>query len=98
MEKQLLAKLQKYHLGRSKAASSKELEVAFSVTGREIRRAISTLRMSLEPICSGETGYFYANTTQELTECINQLDGRINKINKAKVGLANALNKFDGNG
>lgn len=89
--KTLLNHLKKYHYGADKAASSGVLEVAFAITGREIRTAINALRCGGEPICSDENGYYYAVKEQELKQSIQQLDSRIGQIERAKKGLEKAL-------
>ena len=43
-DKQLAGHLQKYHLGESGAATSRELERTFSVRGKELRDAVNRLR------------------------------------------------------
>lgn len=87
----LMYYLKKYHYGCSKAVSSGELEAALCVSSREIRAAVNTLRTHGQPICSGETGYFYPANALEVSRCIRQLDGRIRNIQKAKSGMLDAL-------
>ena len=54
--------LRKHHTGKDKAIYSRELERLFSLDGRTLRRKISSLRQDGFPICSDETGYYYAET------------------------------------
>lgn len=93
-DKTLLSYLKKHHNGADKAASSGVLEAAFAVTGREIRTAVNALRTGGEPICSDETGYYYAATEQELRHSILQLESRIGQIERAKRGLEKALSTY----
>ena len=86
-DKALCEYLKKYRRGQENAVSSKELEAAFHVKGTELRRAVNRLRCDGYPICSGETGYFYAARPAEISATIAQLTGRIAKIAAAKNGL-----------
>ncbi len=79
--------LRKRHKGRENAASSRELEAAFHIGGAELRRAVNRLRCDGQPICSDETGYFYAARKSEVKATIAQLTGRISKIAAAKNGM-----------
>ena len=45
MEKERLAEhLERYHSGASNAATSRELECAFGIKGKELRDAVNALR------------------------------------------------------
>ena len=85
--------LEKYHKGQENAASSRELEAAFHIKGAELRRAVNRLRCGGHPICSDETGYFYAARQSEVRATIAQLAGRISKIAAAKNGLLKSQEK-----
>lgn len=93
-QERLLIKLKRYHHGEQHAISSKELEVAFSVSGKKIRDAVNALRQRGEPICSDKHGYFYAVNEQEINRSIHQLTNRIINIAKAQRGLVKASAKF----
>lgn len=58
--------LRKNHIGKENAIHSKELEKLFLLDGRNIRRKISALRQDGFPICSDETGYYYADNQKEI--------------------------------
>jgi len=79
--------LKKYHRGRENAASSRELETVFRLGGAELRRAVNRLRCDGQPICSDDTGYFYAARQSEVKATVAQLTGRISKIAAAKNGM-----------
>lgn len=79
--------LKKYHRGRENAGSSRELEPAFHIEGRYLRRAVNRLRCGDCPICSDEKGYFYAVRQSEVKATVAQLTGRIGKIAAAKNGM-----------
>ena len=60
MEKERLAEhLERYHSGASNAATSRELECAFGIKGKELRDAVNALRREGVPIASNGSGYFY---------------------------------------
>ncbi len=92
-DKALCEHLKKYHRGQENAASSRELEAAFHIKGTELRRAVNRLRCGGNPICSDETGYFYAARRSEIRATIAQLSGRIFKIAAAKNGLLKSQGK-----
>lgn len=87
MEKALCRHLKTYHRGQRNAASSRELEAAFSVKGAELRRVINGLRCRGFPICSDGLGYYYAATQAEVNATVAHLNGRIAKIAGARNGL-----------
>ena len=78
MEKERLAEhLERYHSGASNAATSRELECAFGIKGKELRDAVNALRREGVPIASNGSGYFYAATEQEVRATIAHLTHRI---------------------
>ena len=79
--------LRKYHTGGEKAVPSHRLEAVFSMKGSEIRRYVNLLRCEGVPICSGESGYYYASTYEELEATVRQLNSRIEKIAMARNGI-----------
>lgn len=79
--------LKKHHTGRDKAVSSRELERLFSLEGRTLRRKINHLRQDGYPICSDETGYYYAETQQEINATVCRLNGLVTQISNARTGL-----------
>lgn len=85
--------LKKYHRGQESAVPSRELETAFHIKGRELRRAVNRLRCGGFPICSDETGYFYAARQSEVRATVAQLTGRIFRIAAAKNGLLKSQEK-----
>ncbi len=79
--------LMKNHMGREKAVSSRMLEAAFQLSGREIRKCINSLRCNGFLICSDTTGYYYAATQQEINNTVKRLNSLSSKIADAKNGL-----------
>ena len=66
--------LRQNHIGKEKAIHSKELEKLFMLDGRNIRRKISALRQDGFPICSDETGYYYADNQKEINHTVCRLN------------------------
>ena len=58
--------LKTYHKGAQSVISSRELEAAFHIRGPDLRRLINSLRGDGIPICSSDSGYYYAGTEEEL--------------------------------
>ena len=79
--------LKTYHKGAQSVISSRELEAAF-----HIRRGDGI------PICSSDSGYYYAGTEEELQRTIRQLRSRIKKIAHAERGLTKALEQSTDSG
>ena len=95
IDESLCVYLKKNHKGQENAASSKQLEAAFHVNGRELRRTVNRLRCSGYPICSSDAGYFYAARRSEVRATVAQLTGRISQIAAAK-GLLNTTEETEG--
>ena len=66
---------------------SKELEKLFLLDGRNIRRKISALRQDGFPICSDETGYYYADNQKEINTTVYRLNELVTKVSNARTGL-----------
>ncbi len=98
LDKKIAEYLKGFHGGESQSITSRELENAFGVSGRELRGIINRLRAEGVPICSFEYGYYYAAVENELNRTIRQLTSRIKKIAEARRGLirARALYSDDG--
>ena len=94
-DKQLAEHLRKYHLGEANAATSKELEIAFSIGGKGLRDAVNRLRRDGVPIASSSSGYFYAAADHEVRATIAHMTHRISGISAATRGLKKSLARFD---
>lgn len=75
------------HRGKASAVFSREVERRFSVNGRNLRRKISKLRQEGYPICSDESGYYYAETKEELVDTICRLSTFATKVSIARNGM-----------
>ena len=96
MEKDTIAEhLKRYHLGEKNAATSRELETAFDIRGKELRDLVNTLRREGVPIASSGAGYFYAATELEVRATIAHMMHRISGIAAAIHGLTQTLERFD---
>ena len=62
--------LKEYHCGELRVVPSRELEAAFQIRGPDLRRTINCLRWDGIPICSSDSGYYYADTEEELQRTI----------------------------
>ena len=79
--------LRQNHIGKENAIHSKELEKLFMLDGRNIRRKISALRQDGFPICSDETGYYYADNQKEINHTVCRLNELVTKVSNARTGL-----------
>ena len=73
---------------------SRELETVFRIRGPCLRKAVNRLRAAGVPICSCDSGYYYAETVEELDHTIRQLFSRVKCILHAVLGLKKARRKF----
>lgn len=83
----ILDYLKEHHTGRSRAVYSRELQRLFSLDGRTVRRHISKLRQAGCPICSDETGYYYADSQEEINSTVGRLNELVTKVSNARTGL-----------
>ena len=79
--------LRKHHTGKSKAVYSRELQRLFCIDGRNLRRKISSLRRDGFPICSDETGYYYADNQKEINATVCRMNELVTTISNARTGL-----------
>lgn len=79
--------LHKYHTGRERAVHSNELQELFDLNPRTLRRHVNRLRQEGFPICSDETGYYYADNQQEINNTVCRLNGLLTKVSNARTGL-----------
>lgn len=79
--------LYRHHRGKRNAVYSRELERLFSIDGRNLRRKISALRQDGYPICSDESGYYYAETQKEINDTVRRLNGLVTMVSVARNGM-----------
>lgn len=61
--------------------------------GANMRSIIHSLRVKGYPICANGRGYYYAETSTELSEYIVSLNARIMKTEEASRGLSKGFDK-----
>ena len=83
----ICAYLKEHHTGKRRAVHSEELQRLFCIDGRNLRRKISALRQDGYPICSDETGYYYADNQKEINNTVCRLNGLVTQVSNARTGL-----------
>ena len=86
----ICAYLKEHNTGKSRAILSRDLQRLFSIDGRNLRRKISALRQDGCPICSDESGYYYADNQKEINQTVYRLNGMLTKVSNARTGLLHA--------
>ena len=86
----ICAYLKEHHTGKSRAILSRDLQRLFSIDGRNLRRKICALRQDGCPICSDESGYYYADNQKEINQTVYRLNGMLTKVSNARTGLLHA--------
>lgn len=79
--------LLKYCKGLENASHSNILQKKFGISAREVRRIVNELRINGMPICSGQSGYWWAGSEVELVSTIKALEASANSILDAVAGL-----------
>ena len=83
-------------LGKENAVFSRDLEERFLVTGRDLRRIISSLREKGEPICSDfHHGYFFAKNQDEIKKTVKGLNEHVAGVSNTITDLKNAELQMD---
>lgn len=86
-EQEICKFLREFHKGKERAVFSCELERLFSLTGRSLRRIISSLRQEGYPICSDCKGYYYAQTQEEVNSTVSRLNELVTGVSNSRTGL-----------
>lgn len=65
------------------------LEAELNLSGAEVRAIVSHLRVGAIPpfIGSGNNGYFHARKAKDLDSTIDQIEGRITRLQRVAKGL-----------
>lgn len=95
LKEQLAEYLHRYHHGAENAVTSRTLEHALRISGKELRDLVNALRREGIPIASDQSGYFYAKTEAEVRLTIRHMRNRIAGISAAITGLRRSLTVFD---
>ena len=87
MKDLLFEHLNKYHVGKANAITSRDLQGVLQCGGVEIREMVNALRCEGKPICSDKSGYYIAKNRDELTITINHLRSRCHSMLLAIRGM-----------
>lgn len=90
---EILNYLMDHHRSKEKAVSAVELSSMFNTTKRGIRSAVTELRKSGYPICSGNEGYWYSTEPDDLQATISRLEAQVDNMIRAVRGLKQAKNR-----
>ena len=82
-------------VGESGAVRRRELERLTGEDGRTIRIAIEHLRRGGVVICSGENGYFYPETVEELKAYIGREECRAKQIDSVLESARGLLRRWE---
>jgi len=83
----LSAVLKKYHTGMDQSITGKELEQKLGIRKNTVQKLVRQLREDGVPICSSGSGYFYAETRQELTETAARFNQHITTMMRTQSRL-----------
>lgn len=89
--KALLGLLKSCALGEHKAIKAKVITALTGINAREIRLLVHEMRINGYPVCSGNDGYFYASTSDELEKTIRRMRRQIIGTKMALSGLEKAV-------
>lgn len=82
--------LKKYHTGMEQSITGKELERTLGIRKDTVQKLVRQLRADGVPICSSASGYFYAETRQELTETAARFNKQITTMMRTQSRLLDA--------
>ena len=82
--------LKKYHTGMEQSITGKELERTLGIRKDTVQKLVRQLRADGVPICSSSSGYFYAETRQELTETAARFNKQITTMMRTQSRLLDA--------
>lgn len=87
MDTAILRFLRSEAYGKENAYTSDKICKMFNIDGVMLRGIVHEWRAKGYPICSDNSGYYYAKTQEELEITIKQLTSRAKKISEAVDGL-----------
>ena len=85
--------LKKYHMGEANAVHSWRLEQFFNVDRSTLQRNINKLRAQHVPICSSNSGYFFAQTQDEIDRTLRRMNTSMKTMFQARDGLARSMSE-----
>lgn len=79
------------HTGRDKAIIGENLEDFFGLSHRTFQRYIREIRKNGVPICSGNTGYYYAESQDEINDTVAWMNRMVTGVSNSRTGLLYAV-------
>ena len=76
---------------RSKAITGRKIGNEFGISDVVVRKIVNQARTDGVAICSNCHGYFYSTRDCDITETLNQLNSRIEKVQSAISGLCGVM-------
>ena len=87
MENQILDYIRRWHRGRQRAITYKELAKVLRINERELRNVIASLVTKGEPIGASQEGYFWITSEEEYQIARAEIISRISKLRLRLDGL-----------
>ena len=87
MENQILDYIRRWHRGRQRAITYKELAKVLRINERELRNVIASLVTKGEPIGASQEGYFWITSEEEYQIARAEIISRIDKLRQRLEGL-----------
>jgi len=87
MEEQILDYIKRWHRGRQRAITYKELAKVLKLNERELRNVVALLVTKGEPIGASQEGYFWITSDDEYQIARAEIISRIDKLRQRLNGL-----------
>ena len=87
MEEQILDYIKRWHMGRQRAITYKELAKTLQINERELRSVIALLVIKGELIGASQEGYFWITSEEEYQIARAEIISRIEKLRLRLDGL-----------
>ena len=87
MEEQILDYIKRWHRGRQRAITYKELAKVLKLNERELRNVVALLVTKGEPIGASQEGYFWITSDDEYQIARAEIISRIEKLRLRLDGL-----------
>ena len=87
MEEQILNYIKRWHRGRQRAITYKELAKVLKLNERELRNVVALLVTKGEPIGASQEGYFWITSNDEYQIARAEIISRIEKLRLRLDGL-----------
>ena len=87
MEEQILDYIKRWHRGRQRAITYKELAKVLKLNERELRNVVALLVTKGEPIGASQEGYFWITCEDDYQIARAEIISRIDKLRQRLEGL-----------